>query len=120
MNKLFGLWRNASNRSKWIVRILLFIMAYSLPIAVVGIEYQIFLKLQLSAFSPSDDQNIYLIQRIYFNAIWIFGVTSFLVWLTIKLSGIRGKFLSAPWVIMMILLFCLFLLLIQWFNFSGM
>lgn len=112
----FGFWKDASNRTKWIVRIGFIILSYLIPVSVIVIEYQVFIKLQLSAFAPSDDKNIYLIQRIYFNAIWLLGVTSFLVWVTIKLSGIRGKFLSAPWVIMMILLFCLFLLLIQWFN----
>ena len=120
MKKMFGLWRNASNRSKWIIRILLFILAYSIPIAVVGIEYQIFIKLQLSTFAPSDEHNIYLIQRIYLNAAWLFGATSLLVWITIKLARIRGKFLSAPWVFMLIFLFCLFLLLLQWFDWSGL
>ncbi len=111
-------WNQLKPRNKWLIRIILIGMLYLIPSIIVAAEYIVFRNLQISIFAPSLEQTNHQIQRIYLNAVWVFGITSLIIWIGFKIAGFRGKILMMPWVLMISLLFLLFTQLMHWFNWA--
>ena len=109
-------WNQLNARKKWLIRISLIGMLYLVPCIVVAAEYVVFRNLQLSIFAPSLEQTNHQIQRFYLNAIWVFGITSLIIWIGFKIAGFRGRILVMPWIFMIFLLFLLFTQLMNWFH----
>lgn len=111
-------WKQLNQRQKNWFRIGLICFVYSVPMLIVATEYVLFRNLQQSIWAPSSDQTNFQIQRIYLNAVWILGFTSFLVWAVLKVLKLSGWILSFPWILMICLLFLLFTQLMDWFNWN--
>lgn len=111
-------WKQLNQRQKNWFRIGLICFVYSVPMLIVATEYVLFRNLQQSIWAPSSDQTNFQIQRIYLNAVWILGFTSFFVWAVLKVLKLSGWILSFPWILMICLLFLLFTQLMDWFNWN--
>lgn len=111
-------WKQLNAKQKNWIRIGLICFVYSVPMLIVATEYVLFRNLQQSVWAPSSDQTNYQIQRIYLNAVWILGFTSFFVWAVLKVLKLSGWILSFPWILMICLLFLLFTQLMDWFNWN--
>lgn len=111
-------WKQLNQRQKNWFRIGLICFVYCVPLLIVATEYILFQNLQQSIWAPSSDQTNFQIQRIYLNAVWVFGISSLLVWTILKVLKASGWILSFPWILMICLLFLLFTQLMDWFNWN--
>ena len=108
-------WNHLNDKQKNWFRFGFICLIYLVPGLIVATEYVLFRNLQQSIWAPDTDQTNLQIQRIYLNAVWVLGFTSFLVWIALKLLKISGRILSMPWILMISLLFLLFTRLMDWF-----
>jgi len=108
-------WNQLKNKQKNWLRIGLVCLIYLVPSLIVATEYVLFRNLQQSIWAPDVDQSNFQIQRIYLNAVWVFGFTSLLVWGCLKMLKFQGRILALPWILMICLLFLLFTKLMNWF-----
>ena len=108
-------WNQLKNKQKNWIRIGLVCLIYLVPSLIVATEDVLFRTLQQSIWAPDVDQSNFQIQRIYLNAVWVFGFTSLLVWGCLKMLKVQGRILALPWILMICLLFLLFTKLMNWF-----